>query len=233
MVIQSDPNREMLLLAITHLGSLLDEVALLGGAAVGLLLTDPGAAPVRGTFDLDVIIEISSYPEYLLLEERMRALGFRQSPEDAIVCRWRVNHLVIDVMPTNEQILGFGNRWYGPALRNAEWVNIGSQRVRVVTAPFFLATKLEAFRGRGQGDYLGSRDMEDIIALVDGRPELAGEVQISDPELRSYLHAEFLNLLSTTGFVEAIPGHLLPDGASQQRRAQIIERLREIVDSEP
>lgn len=231
MVVQSDPNREMLLLAITHLEPLLDQIALLGGAAVGLLLTDPASAPVRSTFDLDVIIEISSYPEYLLLEERLRALGFTQSAEDAIVCRWRVNHLIVDVMPTNEQILGFGNRWYGPALRNAEWVDIGNKRVRVVTAPFFIATKLEAFHGRGHGDYLGSRDMEDIIALVDGRPQLAAEVQVSDPELRSYLHAEIANLLSSTEFLEAIPGHLLPDEASQQRRTQIVERLQTIVES--
>lgn len=231
MVIQSDPNREMLLLAITHLEPLLDDIALLGGAAVGLLLTDPAAAPVRSTFDLDVIIEISSYPEYLLLEERLRALGFIQSAEDAIVCRWRVNHLIVDVMPTNEQILGFGNRWYGPALHNAKWVDIGSKHARVVTAPFFLATKLEAFHGRGQGDYLGSRDMEDIIALVDGRPELASEIQHGASELRSYLQVEISNLLSSTGFLEAIPGHLLPDEASQQRRTQILERLRNIVDS--
>lgn len=230
-MIQSDPNREMLLLAITHLEPLLDQIALLGGAAVGLLLTDPAAAPVRSTFDLDVIIEISSYPEYLLLEERLRALGFTQSAEDAIVCRWRVNHLIVDVMPTNEQILGFGNRWYGPALRNAEWVDIGGKRVRVVTAPFFLATKLEAFHGRGHGDYLGSRDMEDIIALVDGRAELASEIENSSLDLRNYLHAEISGLLSSTSFLEAIPGHLLPDEASQQRRNQILERLREIVDN--
>jgi len=221
----------MLLLAIAHLGPFLDEIALLGGAAVGLLLTDPGAAPVRATLDLDVIIEIGSYPEYLVLEERLRALGFRQSPEDAIVCRWRISRLVIDIMPSNENILGFGNRWYSAALQNAVWVDIGSKRVRVVTGPFFLATKLEAFHSRGQGDYLGSRDMEDIIALVDGRPELAAEVQQSDPNLMSYLRAEISDLLSSTEFVEAIPGHLLPDEASQQRRTQILERLQTIVES--
>ena len=33
-------------------------------------------------------------------------------------------------------------------------------RIRVVTAPYFLATKLEAFRGRKRGDYANSHDLE-------------------------------------------------------------------------
>jgi len=40
---------------------------------------------------------------------------------------------------------------------------------RAALRPYLLATKLEAFKGRGQGDFLASRDFGDIVALVDGR----------------------------------------------------------------
>ena len=73
-------------------------------------------------------------------------------------------------MPTNPDILGFANRWYGPAVDAAETITLPSGQIaRMVSAPYFLATKLEAFDGRGHGDYLLSHDMEDLIAVLDGR----------------------------------------------------------------
>lgn len=221
----------MLRITVENLRPLLARIALLGGAATGLLITDPGAAPVRGTFDVDVIVEISSYQEYLELEGQLRQLGFKESPEDNVICRWRKDRLTLDVMPTEESVLGFGNPWYGPALREAEWINFGNDRLRVITAPYFLATKIEAFHGRGHGDYLGSRDIEDIIALVDGRPELAAEVAACEPELKQHLHIEIAKLLDDPDFIEAIPAHLLPDEASQQRRAEILRRLHDIAEN--
>ena len=46
----------------------------------------------------------------------------------------------------------------------------------MVKAPFFLATKLAVFDGRGEGDYVLSHDMEDIIVLLDGRRGIVEEV---------------------------------------------------------
>ena len=50
-----------------------------------------------------------------------------------------------------------------------------------------MATKLEAFRQRGQSDPYGSRDLEDIVAVVDGRPELVMECRAASSDVRSYL----------------------------------------------
>jgi predicted nucleotidyltransferase len=227
----------MVRLAVQKLKPLLDRIALLGGCATGLLISDPAAGPVRGTADVDVIVGIASYHEYAQLEARLRALGFREQPEDKVICRWHIDKvicrwhidkLIVDVMPTDTTILGFGNRWYAPALRNSEWVDVGAAKVRAITAPYFLATKLEAFHGRGQGDYLASHDIEDVIAVIDGRPELIEKIRAADSELKDYLRDEFAKLLHNAEFTEAIPGHLLPDDASQERRGLIIERLNQI-----
>jgi predicted nucleotidyltransferase len=57
--------------------------------------------------------------------------------------------------------------------------------VRVVTAPYYIATKLAAFIGRGREDLLGSRDLEDLISVVDGRVALIAEVQAEETDLRA------------------------------------------------
>ena len=59
----------------------------------------------------------------------------------------------LDVMPTDRSVLGFSNRWYTPALRSAVTVLVDDLELRAVTAPYFIGTKLEAFRGRGEGDF--------------------------------------------------------------------------------
>jgi len=46
---------ELLELAASTLGELVDEVVFVGGAAVTLWITDPAAPPVRPTNDVDVV----------------------------------------------------------------------------------------------------------------------------------------------------------------------------------
>jgi hypothetical protein len=121
------PNLELLELAAERLRQLLPEIVFVGGCATGLLIDDPAAAPVRGTFDVDVIAEISSYAEYTVFSERLRALGFKEdSRKGAPLCLghlefWESIHgaLTFDVMPLDSQVLGFSNRWYPDALRTA------------------------------------------------------------------------------------------------------------------
>lgn len=74
-----------------------------------------------------------------------------------------------------------------------------------------------------------SRDVEDIIAVLDGRPEIVAETQASDPSLQQYLTAEFSALLRERDFLEALPGHMLPDAASQQRIRIVVNRMQQIV----
>jgi hypothetical protein len=82
------------------------------------------------------------------------------------------------------------------------------RKIRIVTAPYFLATKLEAFDGRGGGNYMLSHDIEDIVAVLDGRPELVEEVRQAEDPLRRYLADRFTVLLQESRFLDALPGHL-------------------------
>lgn len=152
----TNPNLEILLQAVNQLGPLVDEMVFLGGCATGLLLTDPGAPPIRATIDVDVIVGAGSLSEYYALSAQLRERGFTEdTSEDAPLCRWVAKNVILDVMPIDEKILGFTNQWYAPAMHQADTYGLPTgQRIKMVTAPYFLATKMEAFYGRGGGDYL-------------------------------------------------------------------------------
>lgn len=98
--------------------------------------------------------------------------------------------------------------------------------IKLITAPAFVATKLEAFKGRGAGDYLVSHDLEDIITIVDGRVSLLDEVRATPDDLRRYLAAEFQTLVGSQDFLDALPGHLPGDAASQAKLPRLIEKLK-------
>ena len=81
-------------------------------------------------------------------------------------------------MPLDEKILGLSNRWYRAAMESSVTERLSDDlEIRIVKGPFFIATKFEAFKGRGKGDYFGSHDLEDLISVVDGRPALVTDVQ--------------------------------------------------------
>ena len=225
-----NPNLAQLIAATERLRPLLDQIAFIGGCVTGLLLTDPAAAPVRPTFDVDAIVEIGSYAEFTLLEARLRDLGLREShAEGSPICRWLSGDLILDLMPTDPSILGFSSIWYRPAFENSQRIQIGENEIRLITAPYFVATKLEAFHGRGQADFRLSHDLEDIVTIVDGRVELANEVRAAPADLQKYLTKEFGALLSNRDFLDALPGHLLPDSASQQRIGLVMKRMQQLV----
>ena len=102
----------------------------------------------------------------------------------------------------------------------------GSVSVNVVAAPVFLATKLVAWASRGGGDVLHS-DIEDIVAVVDGRPELLGELEADAPRLRKFV-AESVASLLATGLEDQVAGHLPGDRASQGRLPIVLTTLRRI-----
>jgi hypothetical protein len=229
-ITKEHPNIKILETAVHKLGPLVDEMVFLGGCATCLLLTDPAAPPPRVTYDVDVIVEAASLLDYHKLSEKLRRCNFSEdmSP-DTFICRWRSAETILDVMPTHSDILGFGCQWYSAAYTAAISVSLPSGKlIRVLPAPYFLATKFDAFKERGKKDYLLSKDMEDIISILDGRPEIIDEILHSAEELRSYLSDTFSELLNKRHFTDALPGHLLPDKASQSRLPIILSRIDSI-----
>lgn len=226
----ANPNLRLLTDAAKLLESLLGELVFVGGCATALLITDQAAADVRPTLDVDAIAEITSYPEYTEFSKKLRRVGFQEdTSEGAPLCRWRQKTTTLDVMPLDARILGFANTWYRPAMDHAEERELESGlKIRLVSPVYFCASKLEAFAARGKGDFAASKDLEDLIAVIDGRSELVGEVRSAEGDVRGYIAKEVKPLISISAFRDALPGHVLSDSTSQARVGTIISRLEEI-----
>jgi hypothetical protein len=217
-------------LVAERLGELSEEMVFVGGATLGLLITEPGAPPPRPTMDVDLVVEMTRL-DYLndTLRTRLQARGFREAPEEGVICRWMIEGTKVDIMPTTPEPLGFANCWYPAAFAYAQPYQFPEgPRIRLVSAACFLATKLEAFAGRGRGDYLSSHDIEDVIAVVDGRPTIEDDVSDAPPEIRSFLAREFAHHLAIPSFIDCLPGQLPGDLASQARVPRLISRLDRI-----
>lgn len=224
-----DPNIEMLEMVAHALGVMTEQMVFVGGCATGLLITDAGRPPVRATQDVDLIAVVASAKEYYELGKELKKAGFSQGMRDDQICRWNLRNLKLDVMPTDEKVLGFSNRWFSDAIRTSTNERLPSgKQIRLITPQYFLATKLEAFHERGKGDYRASHDLEDIITLVDGRPEIQEELALSERSLQDYIAEELETLLGIPAFFDALPGHLGPDASNQARVPIVVERLRSL-----
>jgi len=211
--------------AASALGPLLDEVVFVGGATIVIWITDPAAPPPRPTLDVDVVVEVTTRLGYERFSERMRARGLNEDASSHLICRWRhaETDLVLDAMPADPSILGFANRWQSAALPRAPHRSLASgATIRAATPPYLVATKLEAFAGRGGGDVLASHDLEDVIALLDGRDELVAEIELAPPELRAFVSEQLTDVRDNPRLLDALYGWLPSDAESQSRATDVL-----------
>ena len=217
-----------------RLDSLNERMVFLGGATLGLFITETGAAPPRPTKDVDLVVEITML-EYLDNSFRSQLLsrGFREDVDDGVICRWVIEGTKVDIMPTAPWIFGFSNRWYPTAVAQAQRYQLSNgPSIRLISPACFLATKLEAFANRGRGDFL-SHDLEDVIAVVDGRSTIETEIESAPSEIRDFLAREIARLLTDNAFVESLPAQLCGDSGSQARLPQLRDRLYRIAGLPP
>lgn len=219
-----DPNLPQLRCIAEALGELREQVVFVGGAVAGLLVTDPLADTVRATRDVDAVVN-ASRATFHRIEKQVAQRGFARDAGSDVICRWvhKDSGLVFDLMPVQPDVLGFTNRWYPYAVESAVPVDLGEGlTIRLVSAVAFVATKLEAFAGRGGGDFLASHDLEDVLNIVDGREELVEEMAAAPAELRQAVASAFAALLANRDFVNALPGLV----ADPERAGLVMDRLR-------
>ncbi len=158
MRIPNPVNLAMLKHVAERLGSLRDDVVFIGGTVIDLLITDPVAPPVRSTKDVDVIAAIATLVDYHKLGDTLRGLGFKEDADAEVgpICRWIVDGIKVDIMPTQGRILGFSNDYFPIAMKTSVRKDIGEGlSIQLISAPSFLATKFDSFKDRGHGDFMG------------------------------------------------------------------------------
>ena len=196
-------------------------VTYVGGAVVALYIDDPAASPLRLTIDVDCVVQATTYAQYTELETELRELGLQPaSYSGAPVCRWIYGGLEIDIMPLKGDILGFRNQWYAEGVQYAVKMELAPNTViQVFSSPYVLADKINTFIDRGEEDYYGSPDFEDIIRLLDGCTHLIDDLHNAQDNVRTYIHRWIKDLLKKSAVEDYVAAHL-----EQRDRSEVILR---------
>lgn len=222
------PPIDLLCRAAESLGPLVTDVVFIGGAVLGLLLTESGSQPPRFTNDVDVVIEVSgTLIDNLILDQKLLDLGFENDMAGP-TCRYIHLGTVVDVIPISRPALDPSNPWYDLAISTAlPYTLPNGITINLISPVCFLATKLTALRSptrEHHDDAFLSRDFGDVIRLIDGRPSIAQEVLESQSGLREFLQTQFEWILRLPYINEAIAEHIDPG-----REEIVLARIQSIL----
>ncbi len=224
---------EMIKVVAVALGELNERAVFVGGATVPFYLPEAYLSQARPTEDIDVVMEVIGRNAGTINDEVLREKGFQHDISDgAPICRWVYLGFKVDVMSTDSSAVGFTNHWYKEGAETAIEIISKPVPVKIFSLPYFLASKIVAFRDRGQNDYMSSRDMEDIISLLEVADEALLEnilPQVSQ-DLRAFLKKEFQMLLSTSDFLDSIPGAVFNRAAASDAAKAVKMRMQRLIN---
>ena len=221
------PNLELLKRVAKEISPLIDNVVFVGGATTTLYINKVDHADqARGTVDVDMILNANRLTFYKI-EEILRMLGFKHDQNTTY--RFLKDDLIVDIMPIEGSVLGFTNSWYKEGYNTAELGKIGGIEFRVLNFAYFLATKLEAFNGRGKNDYFSSKDMEDIVTVLAGRKGFLGELLALEGEIKKFVFSQLKFHFENGDFQESLEGHLPIVLNKKELLLQIKSDIREFI----
>jgi predicted nucleotidyltransferase len=227
----ANPNMAMLIAMAQAMGPLCEQVVFVGGCATGLLVDDAELMDVRPTEDVDAIVEVASLVAYHRVADKLMDRGFKQTMADNTPpFRWYWNRMQLDLVPLDEKVLGFANRWYRVGFDAALAVELaGGLKLRHLSVPHFLATKFEAFKDRGNNDVYLSHDLEDIMTVMEGRSTVAQEMAAAHEAVRKHVGLSVEALLHMPTFINALPG-LLSDPEKEQAVKARLTQIAKLKD---
>ncbi|MFT6215408.1 MAG: hypothetical protein ACJAS3_001808 [Roseivirga sp.] len=193
------------------LGKLNAEVVYVGGAMVSFYIDDVTADDVRPTKDLDITLEIHTLGELESLREALIKKGLRQSSEDKVICRFRLDDIKVNVMSTKEVGWAPANRWFAPGFERRYQLMLDEMEISLMPLPYFLASKFDAFFNRGSKDPRTSHDFEDIVYILTYTSDLTQKIMEAEDAVRNYLKESFGKIESNKLYQEAIVGNLYAD----------------------
>lgn len=193
-----------------HLKDLGQEFVFVGGATVSLYATNSDlATEIRPTDDVDIVIELATYGSYTKLDEKLRSIGFANDITSGVICRYRIQGITVDFMPTEPSVIGFSNQWHPEGFDTAIIYNLNKDhQIKIFSLPYFVATKWEAFLGRGKNNYRTSKDFEDLVFIWENVDDYDEQIKNAPPHLQSYLRDALLEKLDDDDFEEGLYAHL-------------------------
>lgn len=210
---------------------LISDTIFIGGACIQFYVVNPKLRDYRPTKDIDCIVKIYSYFEFAKLSDRLRQLKFKNdTSENAPIVRWVFNGVYVDTIPEESSIVGYRDiKWFKEGRKYAIEKELPSgKKIKILSLPYFLATKFEAWQDRGGGDFLADPDIEDIVNILDGIDD-CNEIVTSPLGVRNYLIQSFDTLLKDNNFKRSIAGHIGFETSASERAGEVIDKIKKIV----
>lgn len=218
------------------LDNLLNHVIFIGGTVLELYATDASAPEIRSSREIDCLLNVETAGEFLAWETHLEAKGFRkiQQPQpERHIQHWRFEDIRMTFSFPDIATPSTFNRWYQEGIFHANTHMLPSGKtIRIFTPPYVIATKIEAFLHRGGNDFRLSEDFEDIVYLLDNRPEIRQEVCVAYYQVRDYIRTHFERFLASGDLEEGL-AYVLPFGSGIGRIRKIIRFMEEFSRFEP
>lgn len=206
-----------------------EKMVFIGGAVISLYTDDPAAEEIRPTTDIDMTINLANYTEWTQMQERLSVLEFYPDPQGQSICSYKFKEIAIDIMPAEDSGIGVSNIWYKPGFKYLQQIPLeDGMMINTLPSPYFLATKLEAFKDRGQNDFYGSHDYEDIIYLIDNRTTIVEEILSSEDDLKQYIKQELTAIKNHPQANEILAMHIHPL-IREERLQMLMEKIEQII----
>ncbi|WP_242206464.1 nucleotidyl transferase AbiEii/AbiGii toxin family protein [Aestuariivivens insulae] len=207
-----------------------EKMVFIGGAVISLYTDDPAAEEIRPTTDIDMTINLANYSEWAQMQERLAELGFSPDPQGQSICSYKFQGIAIDIMPAEDSSIGVSNAWYKPGFQFIQQIELPEGiSINLLPSPYFLATKLEAFKDRGKNDFYGSHDFEDIIYLLDNRTTIVEEILTSEETLQLYIKQELKTIKNHPQAEEILAMHIHPL-IREERFKMLMEKIELIIN---
>ena len=209
-------NKEIIKRVALALGDLNDVVIYVGGATVSLYINDPAADDVRPTKDIDISLQILSIPQLEEIREQLNEKGFSQSADLDVICRFKLDDILVDVMSTKAIGWAPANPWFAKGFEKREEVKMDTISIQIMPLPYFLASKFSAFEDRGGNDPRQSKDLEDITYILNNRTDWHEVIADSQKEVKDFLKIHLKQILESAGIQEAMRGFLFYEEQSER-----------------
>jgi predicted nucleotidyltransferase len=207
-----------------------EKMVFIGGAVISLYTDDPAADDIRPTSDIDITINLANYTEWAQMQERLAELRFYPDPQGQSICSYKFQDIAIDIMPAEDSSIGVSNRWYKPGFKFIQHIELHEGiTINILPSPYFLATKLEAFKDRGKKDFYGSHDFEDIIYLLDNRTTIVEEILTSAEDVKQYIIEELTAIKNHSQADEILAMHIHPL-IREERFKMLKEKIEMIIN---
>ena len=206
-----------------------EAMVFVGGAVVSLYTDDPAADEIRPTQDVDMTLNIVNLSHWEQVQEQLGVLGFYPDPFGHALCSYKYKDIPVDIMATEDGPLGPTNHWYKIGFKNLWTAKAKDQEIKILSAPCYLATKIEAFNDRGS-DYRTSHDIEDVIYILDNRTTIVEEIAQDDPRIANFIQEQLLEIRKKGIMQEVLTSHIHPLMLAE-RMPFVEEKISEILDT--